>query len=878
MQAGLSAYQQQAVRNKAIGATWQQGHTAAAPVMVPPQVAYAAAAKERRAGKVLAAVAKNATGTRVLPQGRQVDSTQVFSDHRIANMGGPETMAGHVPVEGMSLPQAQLGVPFTQRTPQPGIPFNPLAFSAGRGASATSTGLPNNGLPYEWQGTLGLAGDYAGTVTDPYSGQVYAAYTDAMQEPKVMNDEPVIKLGEPSRMLEALTGTLSFPKPIPQEHMVDWGDIAEGIQFPQGLINNAVEARVAQQAAGETYMVNNETLAGYNDTNWDGYIGDTFVLRPAIDTQTLADNSQTNTVVMNRLQAPQVNAAFQLGEGLGAHVGSYFQPSIRLLAQEKPTAPGRPKRDFEPNGYWSMPAANTAGYSHKILDAINSRAGEPLFSLNLGMSLPTASDGNPVDRTQVVTKGTGASLNLGGMSLPTASDGNPVDRTQVVTTGQALALSTSAAPAFALASDNLPSDAALYTAASQTAALGNSGGHMVASTDSQQRDAGVAVSGAPGSTFTRAPQSRMPFVLPYSGDAWVATTATSAGAPTAPLPHALPAVAEAFTPDAAMQTFQAQRQTVDSAGAPMPITLQGINTDAGLVTHQTQQSAVMQAGDTRLPMSAIGKQGVEHVLRALAGSGAYGPTTDAPMATASEGWGADAAVQAGLASITAGVPQDIRAPMAVDTRNRAVDASIQQGHRAVEIPGGFLPTMPAGRDGTLAWDALLRRLAVPAEYDMSPAALPAAADDMAAARTQPFTLRVSNDATLFATGQSLGADQNIPTYASAGGTNKDASQFGAWRQAREQQLYEHNARAHPSTYGAGAEFRNVYTGPARDRQGLVSMNPDTARLMASPARLVMEAAAAEQLRKRDAANAAKDPSMYASAVAYESDYANSGPE
>jgi hypothetical protein len=286
----------------------------------------------------------------------------------------------------------------------------------------------------------------------------------------------------------------------------------------------------------------------------------------------------------------------------------------------------------------------------------------------------------------------------------------------------------------------------------------------------------------------------------------------------------------------------------------------------------------MQGGDTRLPMSAVGKQGVENVLRALAGSGAYGPVTDAPMPTASEGWGADAAVATGLASITAGVPQDIRAPLAMDTQNRGVDARIQQGQQTVDIPGGFLPSMPSGRDGTLAWDAMLRRLAVPAEYDMSPGALPSAADDMAVARTQPFTLRVSNDATLFETGQGLGADQNIPTYASAGGTNKDASQFGAWRQAREQQLYEQNARAHPSTYGAGAEFRNVYTGPDCDRQGLVSMNPDTARLMASPARLVMEAAAAEQLRKRDAANAAKDPSMYASAVAYESDYANSGPE
>ena len=970
MLAGLSAYQLQQARNKAIGETWQQGHTAAKPVLVPSQVSYAAAAKERREKKAAAA----ATGTRILPQGRQVDSLQVFSDHRIANMGGPETMAGHVPVEGTSLPQAQLGVPFTQRQPEPGVPFNPLAFSVGTGSQAHSTGLPNNGLPYEWQGTLGLVGDYAGTVTDPYSGQVYAAYTDAMQEPKVLNDPPVIKLGEPSRMLEALTGTLSFPKPIPQEHYVEWADIAEGVQLPQGMVNAAVEARIAQQAAGETYMVNNETLAGYNDTNWDGYIGDTFVLRPVIDTQTLADNSQTNTIQTGRLQQPQVDAAFQLGQGLGAHMGMYWQPTIRLLAEEKPTGPGRPKRDFEANGYWSLPTVNTSGYSHRVLDAVNSRAGDPLFSLNLGAALPAAADGGMVDKSRMVVTGqaldggatmpafalasdggmvdrsrmvvTGQALE-GGATMPAftlASDNNWVDKSRMVVTGQALA-GGATVPALALASDGLAGDGYLYTVAGPRSGPGDVGGGHILAVSASDRDGGrVTVTGAPGAEHTRAPHSRMPFVLPDSGD-WgtVHSVPTGvrdvAGGLTTPAPPmyvdaslsggnvaafqaqrqevsggggaSLPVAYAATVADAALQTAAVQPQAGVSLSAVVPSVGGGTRVeamaqragqsiasgttpagrlpvynagvaDAALLTRQQQHASQSAYQAQALPMSAVGQQGVENVLRALAGTGAWGgPELDpTPIrSVASGGQGSDAALQTGRgASITAGVPQDGNLAAAVDTQNRGVDSRVRTAPVTLEVQGGYLPSLPSGRDGTLAWDSLLRRLAVPAEYDMSPGALPAMSDNMVGARAASVPLRVSNNATLFATGQGLGADQNLPTYASEGGSNKDASDFGAVRQARELQMFEQNARAHPSTYGTGAEFRNVYIGPACDRVGLVSMNPETARLMASPSRLIMEAAAAEQLRRRDVANASKDATMYASRVAYESDYANSEAE
>jgi hypothetical protein len=1015
LRAGLSAYAQQAARKAAIGDTWLQGHNTAGrvPAMVPSQVAYAAAAKERRerererkaaTGSGLAARMADGMGTaggggissgfggissglgsgfggggnttRILPQGRQVDSLQVFADHRLANMAGPETMAGHVPVEGISLPQAQLGVPFTQRVPAPNIPFNPLAFSTGNGTSATSTGLPNNGLPYEWQGTLGLAGDYAGTVTDPYSGQVYAAYTDAMQEPKVLDEIPVIKLGEPSRMLEALTGTLSFPKPIPQEHFVEWSDIAEGVQYPQGVINGVVEARIAQQAAGETYMVNNETLAGYNDTNWDGYIGDTFVLRPVIDTQTLADNSQTNTVTMNRLQAPQVDAAFQLGQGLGAHVGSYWQPTVRLLAEEKPTGPGRPKRDFEPNGYWSLPTANTAGYSHKILDAVNSRAGDPLFSLHLGAALPTASDGNAVDRTQVIR------------------------------TGQALA-GPALAPGMPQAADGLATDAALYTFASRANTLaGVGGGHVLAAADNNNdRDGGrVVVAAAPGADVLRgAHTSRMPFVLPDVDDSAMYSVAgpRNNGIEMGAAP---PMHVDGSGTGGTLAAYQVQRQAADAGGGPLPmmytgraddgalqvtatlprmdayaaalpggvadgwglgmealghaapLTMQaGAGTapmplytanvaDAGTVTYTGGQQLPTGAGQASapIPMSATGRQGVETVMRALAGTGAWGvpeldPTAIRPVASGGQGndaatstlagtgaygpaagsllavasgggaadaalaasapqstsafgvaaplpstaagdWGADAAVRSAPTSITAGVPTDGARMLPVDTQNRGVDSRVMATPQALEVQGDWQPRMPSARDGTLAWDSLLRRLAVPAEYNMNPAALPAMSDNMVGARAPSVPLRVSNNATLFATGQGLGADQNLPTLAAEGGSGKDASQFGALRQAQELQLYEQSARAHPSTYGAGAEFRNVYIGPDCDRKGLVSLNPETVRTMTSPARLVMEAAAAEQLRKRDAAMAAKDATMYATRVAYESDYANSEAE
>jgi hypothetical protein len=890
---GLSSFHMQTVKNAAIGESWDRGHSAPhgsgrvgtvgqlGPV--PVQVStYAAAAKKRRElGKDVQRAAN--APTRVIPQGLPVNTEQVFSDNRLRQMTSTENMAGHVPIQGLSLPQAQLGVSFLQQEAEPNIPYNSLAFSAGNGTQAHATGLPNNGMPYVWQGALGIMGDYAGTVTDPYSGQTYAAYTDAMQEPKVLNEVPVIKLGEPSRMLEAMTGTLSFPKPIPREHFTDAADVWEGLTLPQGYLDTAVEARIAQQAAGEAYMVNNETLAGYNDTNWDGYIGDTFVLRPVVDTQTLQDNSQTNTVNTGRMQAPQVNAAFQLGEGLGAHNGGYFQPIFNLLSEDKPSGPGRPKRDFDVSGFWSLPTVNTAGFTHRLLDTVNSRAGDPLFSVNLGEAMPAASDRDPVDRTQTVVVGQALQAPAPYAQLQSASDGIKLDANflsvgaarsnilseamknggqlvQVGDGGRSLAdaaFSRFAAPGtpaainggqLAQVGDGGRSlaDAAL----SQSAALGTPAGGFVGyipqpAAENNTADAALVANGNKwGPDSTSQQQSRMPFAI--DGPALDAEMGAATG----------------HSPWVTTPTY-------------MPYMGTGPAKDGGVYSTQAAAGNNQAYGGNVVAPASVGKQGLNNVISMLAGSGVFGAPADAtPVRPVSTGKQVDASIQSqpALRTAAAGVPTDLYL-QPVGLGNWSADATISTVPQALEFQAGGIGGLPASRDGTMTWDQMVRARGTPAEFNLDAGdRMAAATENMVDARAISVPLRTANDGTLYWTGQSIG-DQNLAAFASIPNFRNNTTE-AAKRQKQDHFMFEHNARAHPMTYGTGAEFRNTYLAPY-DRSGLVVKNPETERLMASPARLVMEQVAECQLLRQDAARARKHESMYASHIAYDSDFAAS---
>jgi hypothetical protein len=861
----LSSFHMQTMKNAAVADTWNRGHTAphglsngTSPVgqlgPIPVQVStYAAAAKKRR--ELSKDVQRAAdVPTRVIPQGLPVNTEQVFNDTRIKQMTSVENMAGHVPVQGLSLPQAQLGVSFLQKEPVPGIPYNSLAFSVGNGTQAHSTGLPNNGMPYVWQGALGVMGDYAGTVTDPYSGQTYAAYTDAMQEPKVLNEVPVIKLGEPSRMLEAMTGTLSFPKPIPREHFVDAADVWEGLTLPQGYLDTAVEARIAQQAAGETYYVNNESVAGYNDTNWDGYIGDTFVLRPVIDTQTLQDNSQTNTVETGRMQAPQVNAAFQLGEGLGAHNGGYFQPIFNMLSEDKPSGPGRPKRDFDVSGFWSLPSVNTAGFTHRLLDTVNTRAGDPLFSLNLGEAMPVGSDRNPVDRTQIVAVGQALQAQAPYAPLPTASDGLTLDA-NFLSVGAARSnnLSESMKNGGRLAQvgdgGHLADAAVSQSAAPGTPNAGFVGYMPHAMAENNTADGELVANGNRwGQDYRSQQQSRMPFVTDGTGvDA--AVGATTGHSPWVTAPANIAYANTASAKDSDVYSMQA---------APGNNQAYGGNVDG--------------------PVS-VGKQGLNNVISMLAGTGAFGtgvvdPTGIRAVSTADQ---VDASIQSqpALRQAAAGVPTDLYL-QPVSLGNWSADAAIGTVPQALEIQAGGIGGLPTGRDGTMTWDQIVASRGAPAEFNLDAGdRMAAATENMVDARAISVPLRVSNDGTLYWTGQSIG-DQNLAAVGSVPNYRNNTTE-AAKRQKQDQFMFEHSARAHPMTSGTGADFRNTYLAPF-DRSGLVVRNPETERLMASPARLVMEQVADCQLRRQDAARANKHESMYASHIAYDSDIALSDME
>jgi hypothetical protein len=245
--------------------------------------------------------------------------------------------------------------------------------------------------------------------------------------------------------------------------------------------------------------------------------------------------------------------------------------------------------------------------------------------------------------------------------------------------------------------------------------------------------------------------------------------------------------------------------------------------------------------------------------------------TLAAVTTADQGDAATATIPA-LRTAAAGVPQDMGMGGGGNTRGYSGDSTITPLKQTLDVQGRMGGAgMPGVRDGVMAWDTLLSSLPVSVATDVMAAPLPFLSDGMVDTRASLGAPRVSNNATLYWTGQGFGADQDIPTTAAEGDTYRDATSEAAWRQAQTQSIYEHSARAHPSTYGKGAEFRNKYI-IAGDRKGLVTVNPETQRNIFSPARAVMEKAAADQLARSAYANTHKDPVMYASAVAYESDY------
>jgi len=240
------------------------------------------------------------------------------------------------------------------------------------------------------------AGDYAGTVTDPYTGVTYAAYTRAMPEPIIPRGGdmslPAYGAGTAggaaaAMALEALTGNSALTaRPCRQEMTRDWADALEGARIPTALLQQTVNAAVAASAARDTYFTNREVAKPLPDTKWEGYIGTSYVLRVREDTQTVQDYDGGGT---SRLpdRAPLADLTLPMPmppdpTGLGGPMA----PLRRILAQDKTTQPGRPVADGveQPSARLSTAQDGRAGAREPLTARPGGRFGENLVAAGPG--------------------------------------------------------------------------------------------------------------------------------------------------------------------------------------------------------------------------------------------------------------------------------------------------------------------------------------------------------------------------------------------------------------------------------------------------------------------------------------------------------------
>ncbi len=294
-------------------------------------------------------------GGGVITAGQGMDLGGTIGRNSLRYTSGEASYAGYVPIGGTSVVASTLG------PPGPYIPQNPLGVEYGNGSTMYVSGYPQNGLPQPGispflDGIRSDSGDIAGTYTDPYTGITYVGYTQTMPEPLVLRETPALKLGEPSRELELMTGVSSIRKPVRQEVLNDFSDVLQAAKLPDALTQLNVRFNIEQRNARELYGTNRETPSGFNDTHWDGYIGDTYVLRQAYNPQTLADNDETNTVVAEFRAMPDMQVAGMVGYD-STQWGGAMQPGVQVLAQDKAWGRARPVVDV-PLDHVRLPQAS----------------------------------------------------------------------------------------------------------------------------------------------------------------------------------------------------------------------------------------------------------------------------------------------------------------------------------------------------------------------------------------------------------------------------------------------------------------------------------------------------------------------------------------
>lgn len=198
-------------------------------------------------------------------------------------------------------------------------------------------------------GAVAPRGDYAGTITDPVTGQRYAAFTKAMPDPIIPaggDMAPPCTTGQGAdRILEALNGNSALPvRPCRREMTRDWSEALAGSSVPAPLLEQQVLAAQGAQAARDTFFVRKDTPAGYNDTHWDGHIGNTYVLRVLQDTQTVKEYDGGGTSRLPFRAIPDFSLAAPMYHD-GTQLGGPMAPVVTILSEEKPAPPGRPMPD-----------------------------------------------------------------------------------------------------------------------------------------------------------------------------------------------------------------------------------------------------------------------------------------------------------------------------------------------------------------------------------------------------------------------------------------------------------------------------------------------------------------------------------------------------
>ena len=200
--------------------------------------------------------------------------------------------------------------------------------------------IGGNPGPSVWTGGISGPGEFAGLMTDPYTGVVSATFTQAMPEPKVVEERVMIRLGEPSRALETMTGE-SHLAPIPGGKGEIWNDgraAFEGVQVPEAFTSAYVREQQAREAGRDTFFRREVTWdKDPVEAKPDGYIGDYQALRSVVDTQTILDNSEWDQTV-DRMPNPSKYEEWSLAMNVG-RPGGFMQPQFRVLAPTPRTVP-----------------------------------------------------------------------------------------------------------------------------------------------------------------------------------------------------------------------------------------------------------------------------------------------------------------------------------------------------------------------------------------------------------------------------------------------------------------------------------------------------------------------------------------------------------